>query len=223
MPRGPRLLAPGATYHVTSRGNERRPIAQDDADWEHLSGLLSKVVGERGWEVQSYCFMPNHLHLLVRTPEADLSDGMREVLGDYARAYNLRHDRTGHLFEGRFYSGEVTSDAHHVEVFRYLALNPVRAGLASVPERWRWSAHLPCLRLAEAPAFLDTGLEAFSADVDRYAAFVRDAAPSYLVDLLGDGSPVRLRLARDAGFTLQQIADQLGIGEGVVRRRLRGV
>lgn len=223
VPRGPRLLAPGATYHLTTRGNERRPIARDDADWDRLTTLLARAVRTRGWQVQTHCFMPNHLHLLVRTPEPDLSDGMREVLGDYARDFNHRHERTGHLFEGRFYSGEVTTDVHHKELFRYIALNPVRAGLAAVPELWRWSAHLPLIGLTPRPEFLDPSLEPFAGDLGSYAAFVADSAGSYLADLVGAGTPDRLELARAAGFSVSRIAAHLGVGESQVKRRLKGV
>ncbi|MCW3009880.1 MAG: hypothetical protein JWO90_284 [Solirubrobacterales bacterium] len=223
MPRPPRELQPGATYHVTSRGNERKAIARDDADWRVLTDLLAATVRKRGWRVLTYCFMPNHLHLVVRTPEPDLSDGMREALGDYARRFNLRHERTGHLFQGRFHAGEVVSDAHAMELHRYVALNPVRAGLVAVPERWAWSAHLPFLGLAPPPAFLDRSLEPFDGNVDDYAGFVAGASRSHLLDLLGPGTPDRLELARASGFSQRQIAAELGVGEDAVKRRLKGV
>ncbi len=219
VPRRPRLLAPETTYHVTSRGNEKRNIARDDADWEVLTGYIDRVVRKRGWLVQTFCFMPNHLHLVLRTPEPDLSDGMREVLGDYARDFNDRHDRTGHLFQGRFYSGVIKDDPQHMEVMRYVALNPLRAGLAPAPELWRWSAHLALLGLAPAPAFLDTALEPFSGDVGDYAGFVRTAAGDYLGDLVAHPAPERIRLALAAGFSQRQIGEALGVRQQQVGRR----
>ncbi len=219
MPRRLRPLIAGTTYHVTTRGNEQRPIARDDADWRHLAGFLDRVVLTRGWSIQSSCFMPNHLHLVVRTPEADLSDGMREVLGDYARDFNDRHDRSGHLFQGRFYSGEITSDAHHEEVLRYVALNPVRAGLAAAPELHRWSAHAALLGDAEKPTFLDASLPPFGGDVDAYASFVRDGSDSYIEDLIGHGGADRLRLAMTAGFSQREIGEALGVPQQTVSQR----
>ena len=220
MPRGPRPLAPGLTYHVTARGNERRAIARDDADRQFLLARLTDVAVRRAWLVASHCLMPNHLHLLVRTPDPDLSDGMRELLGHFARRFNDRHDRVGHLFQGRFHTRVVVRDAHRLELHRYLARNPVAAGLCAVPEAYRWSAHTALLGLTPAPLFLDTSLEAFAGSRERYAAFVA-AGTTFLADLLGDGSPERLRAAADAGFTQRQIASALGLHQSSIARRLR--
>jgi putative transposase len=220
MARAPRPLAPGLTYHVTARGNERQAIARDDADRRFLLARLGEVGVRRGWVVGHFCLMPNHLHLLVRTPEPDLSDGMRELLGHHARCFNDRWDRVGHLFQGRFHTRLVVRDAHHLELHRYLARNPVAAGLCAEPEAYRWSAHAALLGLAPAPRFLDTSLEAFGGSRERYAAFVATGR-AFLLDLLGDGSPERLRAARDAGFSQAEIARALGVSQPTIHRRLR--
>ncbi len=221
VPRKLRPLLAETTYHVTARGVERRAIAADDIDWIRLTELLDEVVRKRAWSVQTYCFMPNHLHLVLNTPEPDLSAGMREVLGAYARSFNDRHDRVGHLFQGRFYSGEITSERHHASVFRYTALNPVRAGLVRVASSWRWSAHVPLLGLAEGPAFLDQALEPWAGDRDVYGLFVQEASHSHLRDLLGTGNAEGICLARADGFSQREIAAELGVDEDVIYRRLQ--
>lgn len=222
MARLPRPLAPGLTYHVTTRGNERRDISRDDDDRRLLLRLLDDEVRDRKWVVGSYCLMPNHLHLLVRTPEPDLSEGLHDALGTYARRFNDRHDRSGHLFQDRFHSVVVTDDAHHLVLYRYIARNPVKAGLCRAAEDWPWSAHGPLRGTAISPVLLDTTLGPFAGDRRAYDRFVRAGSGSLLVDLLADGSGRRLRAAREAGFSQDEIATALGVSQRTVSRRLRG-
>lgn len=227
MPRPHRPLAPGLLYHLTSRGNERRAIFRDDHDRLRFASLLTRTVGERRWEVHAACLMPNHVHLVLRTPNPDLSDGMRRILGDYARGFNDRHDRSGHLFGGRFHSVVVHRHAHQQELLRYVALNPVAAGLCATPEQFGWSTHAALAGLTPPPAFLTfAGVgEAFQGDIGRYAAFVADgiATSDLLAVLLGDQSLERVRIAVDAGFSLRQIGERLGISRSGVRDRLLNV
>ncbi len=220
MPRPSRPLGAALTYHVTARGNDRRSIARDDADRRRLLERLAGVAAARGWRVSSHCLMPNHLHLLLRTPEPDLSDGLRELLGGHARAFNDRHERVGHLFQGRFHCRVVVRDAHHLELHRYLARNPVAAALCATPEEYPWSAHAALLGISPAPPFLDTSLAAFAGDRLRYAAFVA-AGTTHLADLIGDGTTERLRAALDAGFSQRQLAAHLGLHQSSISRRLR--
>lgn len=130
MARPLRIERPGGRYHVTARGNERKPIYRDEADrfcfLEVLSGL-----GERfGCRIHAYVLMDNHYHLLLETPEANLSRAMQWVNVSYSVWFNRRHGRVGHLFQGRFKALVVEEDAGWQEVARYVHLNPVRvAGL----------------------------------------------------------------------------------------------
>ena len=102
MARPLRLEFSGAVYHVTSRGNARQDIVADDRDrWLFLS-LLAHVVDRYGWLCHAYCLMDNHYHLLVETPQPNLSLGMRQLNGRYTQACNRQHDRVGHLFQGLF-------------------------------------------------------------------------------------------------------------------------
>ena len=146
---------------------------------------------------------------------------MQVLLGRYAQAHNERHDRTGHLFQGRFHSVVVTADAHLLELHRYLALNPVRSGLCQRPDQYPWSAHRALLGLSRPPAFLDVRLAAFDGDRLRYASFVEAASSDRLKDLIGDGSPHLLASAVAEGYGQVEIARELGISQKTVSRRLR--
>ncbi len=221
MPRPHRPLAPDLTYHVTARGNRRQEIFRDDQDRRRLLQELGIAVRVRGWQVGTYCLMPNHLHVVLTTPKPDLSDGLQQVLGRHARAFNDRHELDGHLFQGRFHARVVAHDDYHLELFRYVALNPVRAGLCTDPLRYLWSAHAALLGKASVHQLLDASLAPFSGDREGYAHLVASAGGSFLEDLLGEGGPLQMAVAAEAGFTQHQIADALGIPRSAVQRALR--
>ncbi|MFN2466850.1 MAG: transposase [Gaiellaceae bacterium] len=140
MPRGPRVQIAGGFFHVTTRGNRRQPIYHDEIDRERFLGLLELVVKRLGWRCHAYCLMGNHYHCLVETPEKNLSTGMHLLNGIYAQWSNGRYDVEGHLFERRFYSVVIQSSYQLLATVRYLALNPVEAGLCRTPQEWPWSS-----------------------------------------------------------------------------------
>ena len=131
MARPLRIEFPGALYHVTSRGNARAPIFLEDRDRRQLLRILSDVVERYRWVCHAYCLMTNHYHLLVETPEANLSRGMRQLNGLYTQRFNRAHERVGHILQGRFGAVLVERDAHLLELARYVVLNPVRAGMVA--------------------------------------------------------------------------------------------
>ena len=141
MARPLRIEYAGAIYHVTARGNERGVIVSDDADRAKWVSLLARVTERRGWRVFAFVLMANHYHLFLRTPEPDLSAGMRDLNGTYAGYFNARHSRAGHVFEGRYKGILVDNEGHWGEVSRYVHLNPVRAGLVGRPEDCVWSSY----------------------------------------------------------------------------------
>jgi REP element-mobilizing transposase RayT len=141
MPRPTRSFTPEAIYHIIARGNRRQPIFLGDLDCRLFLEILPRVVVERQWTVHSYCLMPNHYHLLLETRTADLSPGMREVNGAYAQWFNRLHGFVGHVFQGRFKAILVASDWHLLELTRYMATNPSRAGLCDSPGLWQWSSY----------------------------------------------------------------------------------
>jgi putative transposase len=141
MARPLRIEYPGAVYHITSRGNEKKPVYKDEADRENFLSTLHQVNKRYHWLCHAYCLMDNHFHLIIETPEGNLSMGMRQLNGVYTQRFNKRHGRVGHLFQGRYKAILIQKDSHLLEVCRYVVLNPVRAGLVKDPGQWRWSSY----------------------------------------------------------------------------------
>jgi putative transposase len=154
MPRKPREEEPGALVHVFARGNNRQRIFRDVEDRDLYLLLLGQIVRRQRWLCLSYCLMHNHIHLLVETPEPNLGVGMQRLHGLYAQTFNKRHKRCGHVFQGRYGDKRIRTDEQLVTAARYIALNPVEAGLCGAPEEWRWSSHAAVIRGGE-PAWLD--------------------------------------------------------------------
>jgi REP-associated tyrosine transposase len=271
MARPLRIEFAGALYHVTARGNERKPIVRDDDDREQWVTALARVISRFGWLVYAYCLMDNHFHLVVETPKPNLARGMRELNSVYAQRFNRRHRRSGHLFGGRYGALLVQREPHLLEASRYVVLNPERV---SVPtrsyDRYRWSSYRATAGLEPAPDFLacERLLELFDCEraraVRAYRAFVRDgrgrADPKregvsevYLGDmhfirrrqprrprssevprrqrepmrcsleeLLRERSDDAVALAyREHGYSLRELAAELGVHYSTVSRRLR--
>lgn len=141
-------------YHVTSRGNARNDTFRDDEDRGRFLSTLAAVVERYHWLCHAYCLMDNHYHLLIETPEGNLSRGMRQLNGVYTQASNRRHGEVGHVFQGRFKAILVDKDSYLKEVCRYVVLNPVRAGMVERPEAWRWSSYAATAGLSGKPEFL---------------------------------------------------------------------
>jgi REP element-mobilizing transposase RayT len=118
--------------------------------------FVAIVVERHAWRCHAYCLMTNHYHLLVETPNADISRGMEYLNGRYARAFNARHGYEGHLFERRFYGELVEGNLHLLELSRYIVLNPVRAGICQRAGDWLWSSYRAATGHARRPAFLTT-------------------------------------------------------------------
>jgi putative transposase len=126
--------------------------------------VLRHVLDRYGWLLYSYCLLGNHYHLVIETPRPNLSRGMRQLNGLYARRFNLRHGRVGHVFQARFRSILVENESYLLAVCRYVVLNPVRAGLCDDPGDWAWSSYNGTVGVAAAPVplALDRLLGAFA-------------------------------------------------------------
>jgi REP element-mobilizing transposase RayT len=153
--RPPRLDVPDGIFHTWSRGNERRPIFRDDADFRGFLELLGVAVARYRWRVLTYCLMTNHYHLLLQTLEPTLSRGMRQLNGVYAQSFNRRHGRVGHLFQGRFGALLVQDDEHFLTEVAYIVRNPLRTSNPVQPADWPWSSHRAALDLEPPPPFFD--------------------------------------------------------------------
>ncbi len=156
MARPLRIEYPGAYYHVTARGNERRAIFRDDHDRERFLTYLETAVVRYNAAIHAYCLMDNHYHLLMSTPSGNLSQIMRHINGAYTVYFNKRHDRIGHLFQGRYKAILVDADEYAGELSRYIHLNPVRAKIADRPEDYRWTSYAACIGRKTAPRWLTT-------------------------------------------------------------------
>jgi REP element-mobilizing transposase RayT len=164
-----RIQIPNLLYHVMSRGNRRMTIFLDDLDYRQFIQMLRQTVERFALECSNYCAMPNHYHAAIRPSQPNLSAAMQYLNGRYALWWNRRHKTVGHLFQGRFKSQVVQDDAYARSLARYIALNPVRAGLVKRPEDWRWSAYASTIGRSATPSFLaaDATLALFG-DGDRH-------------------------------------------------------
>jgi len=156
MARPLRLEFPGALYHVTARGNRRESIYQDDKDRREFLVLLGDVCDRDNWCVHAYCLMTNHYHLVIETPEANLSKGMRQLNGIYTQRHNHRHNRVGHVFQGRYEAILVQKQSYLLELARYVVLNPVRANMVMNAGQWPWSSYRPTSGQESCPEWLQT-------------------------------------------------------------------
>jgi putative transposase len=136
-----RLHVPGMLYHVVARGNEKACIFADDTDYEEFLMLLPDVLSRFGVSCVSFCALWNHYHLLLAAGPHSISRMMQQLNSAYCQRFNRRHQRVGHLLQGRFGSRLVENGAYTRAVLRYIALNPVAAGRVTDPREWRWSSY----------------------------------------------------------------------------------
>lgn len=180
MSRPIRIEFSNALYHVTARGDRREDIFEDDEDRKMFLETLGEVIAQFNWVCYAWCLMDNHYHLLIQTPDGNLSKGMRQLNGIFTQASNRRHRRVRHLFQGRFKAILVDSDVYLLELSRYVVLNPVRAGMVKKPGAWLWSSYRASMGLEPAPPWLavDGLLAQFakrrSLAQERYAKFVAE-------------------------------------------------
>ncbi len=178
MARPLRIEITGGLYHVTSRGDRRETIYRDDRDRTDWLDLLGKVCARFNWRCHAYCEMTNHYHIVVETPDANLSKGMRQLNGVYTQQFNRRHDLVGHLFQGRFNAILVERHSYLLELARYVVLNPVRGRMVGKASGWQWSSYRATVGLSLVPAWLEIDwiLGQFGSDRSRaqseYAMFV---------------------------------------------------
>lgn len=235
MGRQPRPIGEGFTYHLMARGNNRRRIFADELDRRSFLGRVDAVARQRKWSVHAWCLMGNHFHLLLTTPMPDLSDGMRDLLGAYARRHNYFSERTGHLFSGRFRAVVVGSETQLLNTFRYICHNPSRAGLAHGYMDYPWTSYatrgmqVPPIRLDEhallsvlhpnptmAGRMLRDLVE--NPTTPSRAGSVRPALHT-IIAVLGVGAGVAAAVG--LGYTHAEVAEVIGLSRSAVSQRLR--
>ncbi|MBF0134472.1 MAG: transposase [Magnetococcales bacterium] len=156
MARPLRIELSGGLYHVTSRGDRREDIYFSEDDRHTWLEVFGQVCERFNWACHAYCQMTNHYHIVVETPEGNLSQGMRQLNGVYTQSINRTYGRVGHVFQGRFKGILVEKDAYLLDLSRYVVLNPVRAGMVANSRDWPWSSHRAMLGEEAVPKWLET-------------------------------------------------------------------
>ena len=141
MPRAPRLHVPGGLYHVVLRGNHQQAVFDREADYHAFEHILARALRRYDARVHAYCWMTNHIHMLIQVGETPLGRLILRIAGRYARTVQRRLKTTGHLFEKRYYPVLVDADAYLLGLLRYIHLNPVRARMVEHPRDYPWSSH----------------------------------------------------------------------------------
>lgn len=227
MPRQGRIDMPGALHHIICRGIERREIFADDVDRDDFLSRLIELTTVSSTRCFAWALIPNHLHLLLQTGNVSISSLMQKLLGGYATTFNLRHGRSGHLFQNRYKSILCQEEVYLLELVRYIHLNPLRAGLVPTLEAlsdYRYCGH-GCMvgRNPDLESWMPTAyvLERFSNRLGEsrraYEAFVLDGvAMGRRQDLTGGGLRRsvggwrQLRSARDADMFFESDERILG-------------
>lgn len=221
MSRPLRLEIPGALYHVTSRGDRREDIYHDQTDRFAWLIVLGQTCERYNWLIHAWCQMSNHYHMIIETVEGNLSAGMRHVNGVYTQALNRRHDRTGHVYQGRYKAILVERDSYLLELSRYVVLNPVRAAMVKHARQWKWSSYHAMIGTEPRPEWLETDwlLGQFGNErtrqIERYVEFVQEGVrgPRVWQQLKGQVflgndlfvETMRKRLASDGKFATKEI------------------
>lgn len=214
-----------------------------DADRQLFLQLLRRACRKHSIRCLSYCLLDNHFHLVVETLETTLGDGMRDLNGRYAQLFNERHATGGgHVFQERYGSKLVKNDQQFAQLLRYVARNPVAAGLCLAPERWPWSAHAALMVSRPHPIVATGRVEELlsvwgGSRPERYIRLFRHDGPlghidpdlspwklrPTLTEIFADSEPrVAIRRARRHGYTLSEVAELTGLSEATISRRARG-
>ena len=188
-----RIEFPGAIYHVTSRGDRREPIFADDEDRHNFLTVVGQAMERFDATVLAYCLMDNHYHIVVYTRRANLSRLMQQLNGVYTQAYNRRHKKVGHLFQGRFKGILVDKNAYLLEVCRYVDLNPLRGRMVRDPGNWPWSSYGAHIGRGPGPAWLDSAaVHGYLLGRDAVTVADKRKAEQRYVALVAAGKGVKL-------------------------------
>lgn len=241
MPRPPRLHVPGGCYHVMLRGNHREALFGAPRDRDYLASLFADVIQRLGARIHAYCWMTNHLHVLLQIADQPLGKVMQRVAARYSRHRHRALRMTGHLFERRYRAKLIDVDEYFLTVLRYIHLNPVKARMVTDAADYPWSSHRTFLGL-ESTQWLTTdfGLSLFGSTLTQariaYSDFIRSADPLSLTDPDDDAHPEDTRIIGSDHFiqhipftpykprslvTLQQLAKQICVANGANVEALR--
>lgn len=205
MPRLPRLFVPGGFYHVTTRGNHRKNLFSRPADRRILDGIVADALEATRSRLHAYCWMTNHLHLLIQVSDQPLGNFMQRIGTRFARAIQRQVPTTGHLFENRYHALLVDVDTYFLELLRYIHLNPVRARMVEGPDEYRWSSHGAFTgRRPQSWVTTDFGLSMFHRELATarrlYSQFVHEGGGLKSDPTLHEGHPKEKRVLGDDTF-----------------------
>lgn len=184
MPRGCRCLSSSGVYHVMVRGNEKKNIFLDDKDRLRFINIIREKKKSDEFDIYAFCLMDNHAHMLIKEEIDDISRIMRRINTSYANYFNIKYDRVGHVFQGRYISEAIEDDRYLLAAVRYIHNNPVKAGIVKEPQEFTWSSYNSYLgkESFESIISIDEILGMFSKDVDR----ARDIFIKYSMEKVED-------------------------------------
>ncbi len=248
MPRTARIVGNSGFYHIVSRGNGKQILFEEDADYLFFLKLLKKTRQEEDFSILAYCLMENHFHLLLKIG-TDMGRIMKRICTTYALYFNEKYEHVGHLFQGRYKSVPVESDAALMSVVRYIHNNPVKAGIC-MADQYRWSSWRSYIRgngIAETDLVLGLaggtdGFRAMSMQEDdsehlefRERRRLSDRAAREIIRNklnLESGIQIKamnrnsrdpaIRRLKQEGLSVRQIERLTGINRGTVQRVTEG-
>lgn len=142
MPRTARIFIDYACYHIITRGNQKQTIFRDNDDFQSYLRMLKKAIKKYSISLYGYCLMPNHVHLLIEPKcVTDMSKCMHWINRGYAAHFNAKHEKVGHLWQGRFKSKPITKGQYLINCANYIEGNPVRANIVQDPSIYQWSSY----------------------------------------------------------------------------------
>ena len=216
MARKPRIHVPGGVYHVMLRGNGGQSIFTSDGDRYFLEQLVAEGVERFGYRVHAYCWMQNHVHLVIQVGEIPLSKIVQNISFRYTRYVNKKENRVGHLFQGRYKAILVDGDGYLAELVRYVHLNPVRASLVNDPSEYKWSGQRAYLKLSESNWLTCEGVLSTFAKREKTAI---KRYNKYILEGVGKACPTDFQKGAEGGRVLgddQFIAKVLATNKEVV-------
>ncbi len=249
MPRTARKASASGIYHVITRGINKQTIFTDKNDYYHFLDTLYSLKQKSEFQLYAYCLMGNHIHLLVKEGEEPLGTLFKRLGTSYAQYFNLKHQRSGHVFQDRFLSEAVENEPYFWDVLRYICQNPVKAGLSKTPFDYPW---LGCWKIAGDARLLDKHGLLESLGTDRLREFVSipcngehldcdhkvkmtdDEAREWLCAMYGcitpeliSGWPIlrrdeMIRKAVRAGISYRQLARLTGVSKTMIERIVKG-
>ncbi|MCP4000509.1 MAG: transposase [Gammaproteobacteria bacterium] len=209
MSRKPRIHVDGGFYHVIFRGNARQDIFLVEADYAIWQSIIDRAIKEYGHRLHAYCWMTNHIHMAIQAGTKPLAKSMSFLASQYARRFNMRHGRSGHLFERRYRSILVQEEQYLKELTRYIHLNPVRARMVQSPGDHKWSSHNAYLGQKQARfLFTDYVLALFGSTLSRarhnYRLYMQETSNSTMLEQLRTGSAHDDRVLGNDSWLAQQ-------------------